>query len=73
MRSDIEGLAEVQVSLYFRDFLQFMQGLHGSQRSLSAGFSSLQKEYDALVPRSRLRLYPRCRPGYGPVALQWGS
>jgi len=73
MGKEFEGLAEVQASLYFQDFLRFMRDLHAAQGSISAGFSSLQKEYDALVPRCRLRLYPQCRPMYGPVALQWGT
>lgn len=72
MSKEFEGLAEVQARFYFRDFFELIRELHAGQRSFSSGFSSLQKEYDALVPRCRLRLYAHCRPSYGPVALHWG-
>ena len=72
MSREFRGLAEVKARFYFQDFLEVIRGLHQAQTRISTAFCSLQKEYDAFVPRSRLRLYSHCRPSYGPVALHWG-
>ena len=72
MTREFQGLAEVRARFYFQDFLDVVRELHRAQTRISAAFSSLQREFDAFVPRSRLRLYSRCRPTYGPVALNWG-
>jgi len=72
MSRQFDGVAEVKARFYFQDFLEAIRELHRAHTRIPTLFSSLQQEYDAFVPRSRLRLYSHCRPTYGPVALHWG-
>jgi hypothetical protein len=66
-------LAEVQARLYFFDLVQWASDLHEAQGKVQNAFSSLKREYDDVFPRSKLQIYPRCRPLHGPAALYWGD
>ncbi len=67
------GHAEAQARLYFLDLVGLVKDLHTAYQAVVAQFSSLLVEYDAVVPRSQLRLYPRYVPRtHEPRALYWG-
>ncbi len=73
MTRDFEGTAEALARLYFQDILAWLRELYAGTRTISSAFAALQQEYNAMVPRSCLRLYGRCSPEYGPVSIEWGE
>jgi hypothetical protein len=73
MPQGFEGFAEGQARLYFFDLVRWAADLHDAQGRIQNAFSSLKREYDDVFPRSKLQIYPRCRPLHGPTALYWGD
>jgi hypothetical protein len=73
MPQGFDGLAEAQARLYFYDLARWATDLHEAQARVQNAFASLKREYDDVFPRSKLQIYPRCRPLHGPTALYWGD
>jgi len=73
MPQGFEGLAESQARLYFFDLVRWAADLHTAQARVQNAFASLKREFDDVFPRSKLQIYPRCRPLHGPTALYWGD
>jgi hypothetical protein len=73
MTRGFEGSAEVLARLYFQDILAWLRELFAGTQAIASAFSSLKEELNTMVPRSCLRLYPRCRPEYGPTSIEWGE
>lgn len=73
MDGSLSGLAEAKAKLYFFDLVALVRDLHRAYLAVAHSFSSLLLEYDSVVPRSRLRLYPRYTPrSREPRSLYWG-
>jgi hypothetical protein len=73
MNQDFEGVAQVKARFYFQDILAWVRGLYASYRDLSRAVSSIEQEYDAMVPRCRLRLYCKHRRDSTSFSLIWGK
>lgn len=73
MPEGLEGFPEAQARLYFYDLVRWAADLDDAQARILDAFSSLKREYEDVFPRSRLQIYPRCRPLHGPTALYWGE
>ena len=72
MNQDFEGVAQVKARFYFQDILAWVRELYAAYRDLSRAVSSLQREYDAVAPRCRLRLYCKHRRESTSFSLIWG-
>lgn len=72
MNQDFEGVAQVKARFYFQDILAWVRELYAGYRDLSRAVSSLQREYDAMAPRCRLRLYCKHRRESTSFSLIWG-
>ena len=73
MPQGFEGIAEAQARLYFYDLVRWAVDLNDAHARVQNAFSSLKREYEDVFPRSKLQIYPRCRPLHGPTALYWGE
>jgi hypothetical protein len=73
MTGRFEGLAEVRARFYFQDILAWIRGLCVAVRSISSAITTLKKDFDAAVPRSRLILSAKSAKRYGPTSLQWSQ
>lgn len=73
MSKDFEGVAQIKARFYFQDILGWLKELYASYRHLSRAVSSLEREYDAMVPRCRLRLYCKHRRDSTSFSLVWGK
>lgn len=73
MSQDFEGVAEIKARFYFQDILRWLMDLYAGYRDLSRAVSSLQREYDSVAPRCRLRLYCTHRRNSTSFSLVWGK
>lgn len=73
MNQDFEGVAQVKARFYFQDILAWVRELYAGYRDLSRTVSSLEREYDAMAPRCRLRLYCKRRRESTSFSLIWGK
>jgi len=60
-------------AIYFYDLVRWAVDLNDAHARVQNAFSSLKREYEDVFPRSKLQIYPRCRPLHGPTALYWGE
>jgi hypothetical protein len=73
MNQDFDGVAQDKARFYFQDILAWVRDLYNGYGVLSRAFSSLLREYDAMAPRCRLRLYCKHRPESTSISLIWGK